>query len=116
VSDVDRRPIDADDVFAVLDLVAAIPPGRVMTYGDIAAVLGISSARAVGRVMAVHGHRVAWQRVVRADGSLAEPVRHEQLGRLRSEGAALRGNRVELGRARWRPDAGDERSGDPRRP
>ena len=46
-------------VDAVLDVVRRIPPGRVMTYGDIAWALGSQAPRAVGRVMALYGHAVA---------------------------------------------------------
>ena len=55
-------------VDAVLDVVRRIPPGRVMTYGDIAWALGSQAPRAVGRVMALYGHAVAWWRVVPASG------------------------------------------------
>jgi len=53
---------------AVLDLVAQIPPGRVMSYGGIAAELGSRASRQVGKVMAYSGHEVPWWRVVHADG------------------------------------------------
>ena len=62
-----RRP-SADFAEAVLDIVAAIPPGEVMTYGDVAAVLGSRAARAVGNVMALHGSDVPWWRVIRSSG------------------------------------------------
>src|SRR5579875_3811942 len=58
-----------DFVGDVLDVVDAIPPGRVMSYGDVAACLGRGGPRQVGRVMAVWGGAVAWWRVVHADGS-----------------------------------------------
>ncbi|MGN6128011.1 MAG: MGMT family protein, partial [Humibacter sp.] len=45
-------------VDAVLEVVADIPPGRVMTYGQIAAVLGSRGARVVGQVMALYGSDV----------------------------------------------------------
>ncbi|MET0713520.1 MAG: MGMT family protein [Mycetocola sp.] len=57
-----------DFVDGVLDVVAAIPPGRVMSYGQVAATIGSRSARGVGRVMAHHGNEVPWWRVVRAGG------------------------------------------------
>jgi len=54
----------------VYDLVREIPPGRVMTYGQIAEILGEGyTARTVGYVM--HGadsENVPWQRVINAQG------------------------------------------------
>ena len=61
-----RRPVEFAE--HVLEIVRAIPPGRVMTYGDVAAVLGSRGARAVGAVMARGGAEVPWWRVVRAGG------------------------------------------------
>ncbi len=55
-------------VEAVLDVVASIPSGRVMSYGQVAATFGSRSARGVGRVMAHHGSELPWWRVVRAGG------------------------------------------------
>lgn len=60
--------LELDDLTSgVLDCVDLIPSGRVATYGDIATLVG-TGPRQVGRIMAVHGHLVAWWRVVRADG------------------------------------------------
>jgi len=89
---------------AVLDLVASIPSGRVMTYGDVAAVLDSAGARKVGTVMSRYGSGVPWHRVVRA-GGLA-PVGHEReaLRRYRAEGTPLRGDRIDMLAARWRPE------------
>jgi len=54
----------------VYDLVRKIPRGRVMTYGQIAEILGEGyTARTVGYVM--HGadaEKVPWQRVINAQG------------------------------------------------
>jgi alkylated DNA nucleotide flippase Atl1 len=52
---------------AVLEIVGDVPPGSVMTYGDVAAVLGSGGARAVGRVMAT-SDGMPWWRVVRSTG------------------------------------------------
>ncbi|MCU1463802.1 MAG: Methylated-DNA-(protein)-cysteine S-methyltransferase binding protein [Acidimicrobiales bacterium] len=73
--------------------VRAIPPGFVRTFADI----DPSAPRAVGRILA-HMHDVPWHRVVRADGSA--PLGAQQLERLRREGVPLRGDRVDLDRAR----------------
>lgn len=82
---------------SVLDVVARIPRGRVMTYGDVAEFLGSGSARTVGMVMAKHGHEVPWQRVVRADGQPFEGG----LELLSEEGCPVRGERVLLAQCRW---------------
>jgi len=75
---------------AVLAIVDDIPPGRVMTYGDVAAELGSRGARAVGRVLARQGGSVPWWRVVYADGR--PPTGHEDaaLERYRAEDTPLR--------------------------
>ncbi len=61
-------PGGTDFVSRVLEAVDAIPPGRVMTYGDVAAAIGSRAARGVGQVMAYYGSDVPWWRVVRASG------------------------------------------------
>ncbi|MBE7161262.1 MAG: MGMT family protein, partial [Williamsia herbipolensis] len=63
---------EAQEEFAalVLDVVDRIPPGRVMTYGDIAEYLQRGGPRGVGGVMAREGAAVTWWRVVRANGTL----------------------------------------------
>jgi alkylated DNA nucleotide flippase Atl1 len=94
----------------VLDVVDAIPPGRVMSYGDIAEYVGAGGPRQVGRILALHGGGVAWWRVIRADGT--PPPGHESsaLARYRAEGTPLRSAphiapgmpvRVDMRRARW---------------
>ncbi len=89
----------------VLDLVDVIPPGRVMSYGDIAEYLGQGGPRQVGRVLAVWGGGVAWWRVIHADGSLLIGHEREALARYRQEGTPLREvggrYRVDMRRARW---------------
>lgn len=95
----------------VLDLVAQIPAGTVLTYGDVAALLGRGGPRAVGNVMARFGSGVPWWRVLRADGRM--PL-CDEVGALRrhlAEGTPLRPvagavvvaahRRVDLDRARW---------------
>jgi alkylated DNA nucleotide flippase Atl1 len=73
----------------VLEVVAAIPPGRVMTYGDVAAALGSRAARAVGTVMAHYGSQVPWWRVVRAGGHPAIGHEARALEHFRAEGTPL---------------------------
>lgn len=95
---------------AVLDVVAAIPAGRAMTYGDVAAALGSRAARAVGQVMAYSGGGVPWWRVVRASGHPAVDHESRALEYYRAEGTPLLWSRdghvfrVDLPVARWMPD------------
>jgi alkylated DNA nucleotide flippase Atl1 len=88
---------------AVLDVVDLIPPGKVMTYGDVAEYLGRCGPRQVGNVLARWGGAVAWWRVLKADGS--PPPGHEAraLAAYRAERTPLRagGAKVDLRRARW---------------
>ncbi len=95
--------MDADYVEEVLEAVEQIPPGRVATYGDIAERVGRGGPRGVGQVMARHGAAVPWWRVIRADGRPAAGLEERALTRLRAEGTAVRGDRVDLWAARFRP-------------
>ncbi len=93
----------ADDV---LDIVEQIPEGMVLTYGDIAEMLGRGGARGVGNVMARYGSDVPWWRVIRAGGGFPQGLEDEALARYRQEGTPLArgqldGRRVDLARARW---------------
>ncbi|WP_316526427.1 MGMT family protein [Kitasatospora brasiliensis] len=89
----------------VLDLVERIPPGRVMTYGDVAEYLDQGGPRQVGRVMALYGGSVPWWRVVRADGRLLPGHEQRALAHYGEEATPLRDLadpiRVDLRRARW---------------
>jgi alkylated DNA nucleotide flippase Atl1 len=93
----------------VLDIVEQIPPGRVMTYGDIAATMGSRGARVVGQVMAHYGDEVPWWRVIRAGGH--PPLCHGEraLEHYRAEGTPLTSSttpdayRVDYASARWSP-------------
>lgn len=90
---------------AVCEVVAAIPPGRVMSYGDIAAAIGSRAPRAVGAVLAAGAADLPWWRVVRSDGRPARGHEAEALRHLHGEGTPLSasGERVAMASARWRP-------------
>ncbi|GGS12767.1 MULTISPECIES: MGMT family protein [Actinokineospora] len=85
----------------IRDLVRAIPPGHVSTYGDIAAMAGASTPRLVGRVLREDGHDLPWHRVLRATGVPAPHIVRRQLELLRAEGVLADGDRVDLRRYRW---------------
>lgn len=86
----------------VLDLVATVPAGCAVAYGDIARVLGHGGPRQVGNALARFGGGVPWHRVVRSDGSPPPGHAREALARHRAEGTPLSpdGTRVDLARAR----------------
>ena len=83
----------------VLNRVRAIRAGFVTTYGD----LSPGAPRFAGAVLAhCDEPDVPWQRVVRADGSLAKGRRQRRL--LEAEGVPFKGERVDMRRA-WTPAA-----------
>lgn len=87
----------------VLAAVALIPPGRVMSYGDLAEYVGAGGPRQVGRVLARSDGDLPWWRVIHADGTPPPHKDGECLARLRAEGTPMRpdGSRVDMSRARW---------------
>ena len=56
----------------VYEIVARVPRGRVISYGQIARLLGSPrAARTVGWALSVCPENLPWQRVVRSDGTIA---------------------------------------------
>ena len=96
-----------DDLAAkVLAVIRRIPPGRVLTYGDVAALAETdATARDVGQVLLRHGEGedVPWWRVLRADGTPPAHLLDRQLALLRDEGTPIApsGLAVDLHAARW---------------
>ena len=83
----------------IWQVVAAIPAGKVATYGSVAQQAGLArAARRVGK--ALRGlpadTRIPWHRVINAQGRIALPAGSEshnvQRGRLEAEGVCFRGN------------------------
>ncbi|WP_282504041.1 MGMT family protein [Streptomyces rhizoryzae] len=110
----------------VLGVAELIPPGKVMTYGDVAEWLRSEEPpvrggpRQVGRVMALYGGAVPWWRVVRADGVLLPGSELRALAHYRDEGTPLRGPgaaagghlpRIDMRRARWDGDGDGDGGG-----
>ena len=89
----------------VLEVVEAIPAGRVMSYGDIAEYLGSGGPRQVGKVLSTYGGGVAWWRVIHSDGTPAPGHEAAALAHYLSEGTPLRSARppvrVDMRNARW---------------
>jgi alkylated DNA nucleotide flippase Atl1 len=96
-----------DDEFneRVREVISSVPAGKVATYGDIAAISGAPSPRLIGRILSEDGHDLPWHRILRADGTTAPHLRHEQLELLRVEGVLADGHRVDLRKYRWEQPA-----------
>ena len=89
----------------ILARARTIPPGRVTTYGD----LSPGAPRRAGAVLSdCQDPTVPWQRVVRADGSLAKGERQRRL--LEEEDVPFRGERVDM-REAWSPPQGETSQG-----
>ena len=75
----------------VLQRIRRVPEGLVTTYGDLCP----QAPRFAGQVLSeCHDPSVPWQRIVRADGSLAKGERQRRL--LEAEGVPFRGSRVDM--------------------
>lgn len=92
----------------VYELVAQIPEGRVMTYGDIAGLCGYArAARIVGGIAHFGPTDLPWHRVVNRFGDCASGYYggkegHRQM--LEAEGFAIEDYRiVDFKERRWRP-------------
>lgn len=91
----------------VIDVIRDIPPGTVMTYGQVAACAGSPrAARQVVRILHSMSEKygLPWHRVINAKGEIAlqEPMYREmQMGMLEEEGVEVsRGGKVDLERYR----------------
>ena len=92
-------PVAIDTPLAkqVLERIRQVRSGFVTTYGDLCP----EAPRFAGSVLAAcEDPDIPWQRIVRADGSLAKGERQRRL--LESEGVPFRGDRVDMGEA-WVP-------------
>lgn len=93
----------------VYELVAKIPLGKVMTYGQIAGLCGNpGAARVVGQLAHFGPPDLPWQRVVNAKGGMAAGYvpggREMQASLLESEGIEVKDGRLELARYIWWPN------------
>ena len=111
-SNTDHTP-NADDAGyreRVFQIVRRIPAGRVMTYGQLAELLGEGyTARTVGYVMHAADDTVPWQRVINAQGACSTgrvvlpPDLQQRM--LAAEGVEFNARgRCDLERYRWTPE------------
>lgn len=101
-----QRQRRRDFAWEVHAVVGEIPEGRVLTYGDVAALCGSPrAARGVGSALRglPHDTAIPWWRVINAQGRISLPGAAGTLQRklLRREGIRFRDGAVDLGRYRW---------------
>jgi methylated-DNA-protein-cysteine methyltransferase-like protein len=91
-------------------VLAAVPSGSVVTYGQVAELAGLPrAARMVGRILGnlPKGTELPWHRVINAAGKISlpegSPSFKTQKARLQEEGVMLNNNRVSLKQFNWQP-------------
>ena len=91
-------------------VLAQVPPGKVVSYGQLAEMAGLGrAARWVGRTLSQlpEGTSLPWHRVIAAGGRLSLAAGsvsgNEQRARLRAEGVLAHNDRVDIRRHGWRP-------------
>ena len=95
-----------DDFERLYALVRHIPPGRVVTYGQLGVMCGLADPRVVGEAMNA-SRNVPWQRVINARGqvSLKGPTGRKQRELLEAEGVVFdESGAVDLAQVGWVPD------------
>ncbi|HYA57676.1 MAG TPA: MGMT family protein [Thermoplasmata archaeon] len=101
-------------------VIAKVPRGRVITYGQVALAAGFPGAQRLTVWALQSGEGLPWHRVVAAGGRIALPGEEgrEQRLRLVMEGVTFRGGRVRMDLHGWtpRPGKGGRTPGRPRNP
>lgn len=95
----------------ICQTICDVPQGCVASYGQIAEIAGIPrGARQVGYALRQlpAGHEVPWHRIITSSGRIAfdkgsKPYK-EQVKRLKMDGVAVLGGRVDMKKHRWQPD------------
>ncbi len=79
----------------IIEVIRALMPGEVVSYGDIAEVAGFPGrSRLVGHLLAITDDDLPWWRVVNSVGRLVPGNEHEQAALLHDEAVTVRDNRV----------------------
>ena len=90
----------------LLTVLAQVPPGSVIAFGELATMAGFSGkARWAGRVLSQLPSKTTlpWHRVVNASGVLTCPRSDLAAARLEREGVRVHNGRVAMGRYNWNP-------------
>lgn len=95
---------------SVIDIIQSIPPGKVMTYGLVAARAGNrSGARQVARILhsSSEKHSLPWHRVINREGRISLPPGNgfeQQKALLEQEGVLFStGGKIDLEKYLWNP-------------
>lgn len=107
--------VDTDFKNRVYDIVGSIPKGKVMSYGQVAALAGAAwAAWEVGQIAHTGPSDLPWQRVVNKSGGLAKGYPGGYSGHkkaLEADGVEVDEDyRVDIGRLLWRPAHQDQSS------
>jgi methylated-DNA-protein-cysteine methyltransferase-like protein len=90
--------VTADFEAKVIGVIRSLPPGQVMSYGEVADEAGFPrAARAVGTLLRTTVEECPWWRVVGWDGRLRAPESERQARLLAAEGITVRSGRAILG-------------------
>lgn len=94
----------------IWQVVNAIPPGKVVSYGQVAEMAGLGrQARFVGRALGMlpPDHNLPWFRVIRSNGQIAFPTDSEAFNRqielLTQDGVEVVNGKVSMASFRWAP-------------
>ena len=105
----------AAEIYALVwGIAKRIPRGRVATYGQLAALLGMPGrARQIGYALSVtpENMKIPWHRVVNAEGRISLRLKHWETGSddlqrilLEAEGVTFDDSgRIDLKKFRWHP-------------
>ncbi|CAJ1891948.1 DNA base-flipping protein [Aeromonas dhakensis] len=102
-------PAPLNKVARIEAILALIPAGRVVSYGQVADLAGLPGrARLVGKVLRETDKVLPWHRVLGAAGTISLPKGSagfdRQAGLLQEEGVPVIGGRVRMKEWQWQPD------------
>lgn len=93
---------------AIYLALASVPPGRVVTYGQLAAMAGLPrAARLAGNALRnlPEGTELPWHRIINAQGKISLPEGSasykEQVRRLEAEGIVISRGKIKLADYGW---------------
>ena len=111
---IDSRKLDdnlddneADLLARIYTVIAAIPAGRVASYGDIAQYAGLQhGARRIGRVLSQlpADSKLPWWRVVTTQGRITCPTGERARKKLQLDGVLVNQYKVDMRIFRWQPE------------